>query len=229
MNVQHFMTQDPVAVDVADSCADVAHLMKQRGLGAVVVLQNGRVAGILTDRQLAIDGCSDERHPRDIPAAEVMTPNPATLTLEDNLFSAVDTFRSAGVVHRIPVVNAEKELLGVVSLSDLAVIAKDLIDAIMLDQTHHAMQEAQVLTGGKRIVKHIRRPTKLERLPREQELRVVTQSSIGAPASRERTKTGRDVGEHGRRGRTSDPMPARTGSREGRRRGSTRATRKRAP
>src|SRR5687768_5107596 len=134
MNVEHFMTKDPIACDVDDSCEDVATLMRDKSIGTVVALRNGRVAGIITDRQLAVRICADGRSASDVKAREVMTTNPATLTPEDNLFSAIDTLRSAGVVSRLPVVNAENELIGLVSLSDIALIAKDLIDAVLLDQ-----------------------------------------------------------------------------------------------
>lgn len=214
MNVEHFMTKDPIACEFDDSCRDVAKLMRDKGIGAVVVLRNGRVAGIVTDRQLAVKVLAEGKD-ADSKVREVMTTNPATLTLEDNLFSAIDSLRSAGVVSRLPVVNAENQLIGLVSLSDIALIAKDLIDAVLLDQTHHALEEARVLTGAKRLVDKIRRPTKTDRLLRKQETIPVTRSSVG-----QRLKAGRRTGAP-RRG------TARTGQTVGTRRGSTRRVRKR--
>jgi hypothetical protein len=89
--------------------------------------------------------------------------------------------RSAGVVRRLPVVNANKELIGIVSISDIAVVAQDLVDGVLLEATHNAMNEARVLTGAKRIVKEIRRPTKADRLMPEQETRPVTEATRGGP------------------------------------------------
>jgi|GEM_PF-965399 len=203
MNVEHFMTKDPVACDVEDTAEDVATLMRDRNIGAVVVLQNGRVAGLITDRQLAVNVLAERKSANTVYARDIMTPRPATLTLDDNLFSAVDTLRSAGVAHRVPVVNAENELIGLVSLSDIALIAKDLIGAVLLDETHHALEEARVLTGGKRLADQLRRPTKLDRLTRKQETTPVVRSSVGQGG-----KAGRDT-RHARSVRRT-PTPRRT-------------------
>lgn len=182
MHVEHFMTKDPVACNVNDPVEVVARLMRDKGIGYVVCLRNGRVAGCVTDRQLAVSVLA-EGLPSDTPVEDVMTADPATVNLDDTLFSVVDTLRSAGVVRRVPVVNDAEQLVGVVSISDVAVIAKDLIEAVLLEETHNAMEEAKVLTGAKRIVKDIRRPTKMDRLPPDQATRSVTEGATeGTPA-----------------------------------------------
>lgn len=173
MHVEHFMTKNPVACDANEPVEGVARLMRDKGVGSVVVLRNGKVAGIVNDRQLAI-GILAEGLGADTPVEDVMTTDPACLTLEDSIFSAIDTLRSAGVVRRVPVVNANRELIGVVSISDIAVIAKDLVDGVFLQETHNAMSEVKILTGAKRVVKEIRRPTKTDQLPPGQEIRPVT-------------------------------------------------------
>jgi CBS domain-containing protein len=184
IGVEEFMTKNPVAVDVDQSVGDVARLMRDKNVGSVVVLRGGKVAGIATDRALLLETVAENRSAADTRVGDVMTPAPAKLTLEDNIFSAIDTMRSAGVVRRVPVVNAENELLGVVSISDIALIAKDLVDAVMLEETHHAMEEAHILTGAKRMVRKIRRPTRLERMPAEQEVRPLTSPTPPGPPGR---------------------------------------------
>lgn len=182
MHVEHIMTKNPVACDASTTLLEAARLMREKGVGCVVVLQQGKVVGLVTDRQLTVEGLASGKGP-EAPVSEVMTANPATLTLDDNIFSAIDTMRSAGVARRIPVVNAEKELLGLVSISDIALVAKDLVDAVLLEETHHAMQETRVLTGAKRFVDVMRRPTKAERLPRQQEIRPVTSPTPPGPSA----------------------------------------------
>lgn len=178
MHVEHFMTKDPVACDANEPIEGVARLMRDKGVGCVVVLRNGRVVGLVTDRQIAVGGIA-EGMGADTPVEEIMTTDPACLTEQDNVFSALDTMRSAGVVRRLPVVNANKELIGIVSISDIAPIAKDLIDAILLEELQHSTSEAQVVTGAKRIIKDIRRPTQLDKLPPDQETRPVTEATRG--------------------------------------------------
>lgn len=183
MHVEHFMTKNPVACEVDTPIVDVAAQMRDKGVGSVIVLRNGKVAGIITDRQIVVTAVASG-DVSNVKAQDVMTENPATLTLDDNLFSVIDTFRSAGVVRRAPVVNEQKELIGVVSVSDVAVIARDLIDGILLEETHNALEKVHVLTGAKRVVKDIRRPTKTDRLPPDQEIRPVTTATPPGPPGR---------------------------------------------
>ena len=190
MHVEHFMTRNPVACDVNEPVEGVARLMRDKGVGSVVVLRGGKVAGIVTDRQLAV-GVLGEGLGAETPVEEVMTKDPACLTLEDTLFSVLDTMRSAGVVRRVPVVNADRELVGIVSISDVAVIAKDLIDAVLLEETHNAMNEVKVLTGAKSIVKDMRRPASGAGPVRQK----------GAPSMDETTAAGGGRNPGGKQGR----------------------------
>src|SRR5438067_1944383 len=83
MHVEHFMTKNPVACDANEPVESVARLMRDKGVGCVVVLRNGKVAGIVNDRQLAI-GVLGEGLGADTPVEEVMTTDPGCVTLEDS-------------------------------------------------------------------------------------------------------------------------------------------------
>ena len=177
------MTKDPVACDANEPVENVARLMRDKGVGCVVVLRNKKVAGIVTDRMLATSVVADGLG-HDTAVADVMHPDPACVSLNDNVFAVIDTMRSAGVVRRVPVVDEREQLVGIVSISDIAVIAKDLTDAMFLETTHNAMQEAKVLTGAKRIVKDIRRPTKGDRLPPDQVTRTIEEGTPQGPPAK---------------------------------------------
>lgn len=168
------MTRNPVACDVNDSVEVAAKHMRDKGVGCIVALENGAVRGLLTDRQIATHVLAEGKG-KETKIGDVMTPNPATLSLDDNIFAAVDTMRSANLARRVPVVNDQKQLIGIVSVSDLAVIAKDLVEHILLESTHHALEETKILTGAKSLVKDIRRPTKTDRLPPKQSIKAVTE------------------------------------------------------
>lgn len=173
MHVEHFMTKDPVTCDTDTTLADVAALMEERGVGCVVVLTNGKLAGLVTDRQVCCKGFGRGLGP-DARVSEILPEgNPAAVGLDDNIFAVVDTMRSAGVARRVPVITPDATVVGIVSISDIAVIAKDLIDAVLLEEAHNAMDEAKVLTGAKRIVKDIRSPTKTDRQPPGQQTKEV--------------------------------------------------------
>lgn len=205
MHVEHFMTKDPVACDDTDTAGTVGQLMGDKGVGSVVVLRGGKVAGMVTDRQLACCVLGEGLGP-DTPVSEFMTENPAKLTLDDTIFTAVDTLRSAGVVRRVPVVNHHDELVGIVSISDIAVVAEKLVDALMLEAKHTALHEAHLLTGGKRVARELRRPslTTTGGLP-EQETRPVLHATTDRGAA-ERTPERRPEAPKGILGQLSSAL-----------------------
>lgn len=157
MRVQHFMTRNPVACEASTPIRDVAEMMRENNVGAVVVLRTGKVDGIVTDRDLALRVVAEGGN-IDAPVDEVMTKDPGRVHVGENIFAVLDTMRSSDVARRVPVVNQEDELVGLVSISDVAVIAKRLLDGVLLEQTHHALNEPHVETGGKRIIRRIRSP-----------------------------------------------------------------------
>lgn len=170
------MTKEPVACDASEPVTHAAQLMRDKNVGCVVALENGRASGMVTDRDIAMCVADEDT---DCTVEDVMHRELGRIRPDDDLFHAVDTFRSAGVVRRLPVVNDRDELVGLLSISDLAVVAQDLLGAIMLEETSEA-QRPHILTGGKSVVKRIRRPSKADQLP-ERETHVVGPASPGAP------------------------------------------------
>lgn len=157
MLVKRLMTRDPVACKTTDGVAEVARLMRSKGVGFVVALRGSKVAGIVTDRQLALRVVAEGSDPRDLKAQDVMTHDPATIRPDADLLEAIATMREAGVVRRLPVVDARGRLVGVLSLSDIAVILREIFDAFLLEETRHALTEARVPTGGKAVGKLARK------------------------------------------------------------------------
>lgn len=180
MNVEDIMTKEPVACDVQDPIRHAARLMRDKGVGCIVGLRNDTVAGILTDRDVCL-AFAEERD--DETVEEVMTMEVGRLNPDDSVFHAVDVFRSAGVVRRLPVVNRNDQLVGLLSIADLAVVAQDLNQAIYLEETHNALDDARIMTGAKEFSKVIRRPTKEGRLPPPREARPVGPATLGTAKS----------------------------------------------
>jgi CBS domain-containing protein len=139
--------------------------MANRAVGSVVVLQDGRVIGLVTDRLLARECLAKNYSPRSS-VRGVMIRDVALLSPDDTIFAACDTMRSAHFAQRIPVVGPGRELLGIIGIEDIAAVAKDLVNAI-LDKELHKAKRARALTGAKRVAKSIRRPTKAHKLPAE--------------------------------------------------------------
>lgn len=120
MQVREFMTKDVSYCDPATNAATAAELMWDRNCGALPVVENGgRVAGIVTDRDLFIALGTQNRLPADLRVGEVMTPDPVLCSPEDDIETALHTM-AEWQVRRLPVVDKTGALRGILSLHDIA-------------------------------------------------------------------------------------------------------------
>lgn len=116
--VQEIMAGDPVAVSPKTSMAEAARLMRDRHIGDVLLTENGKLRGLVTDRDITVRGVA-EQHSADTPVGELCSPDLVYCAPEDEVDRAVTLMREHAV-RRLPVVDHDR-LVGVVSLGDLAV------------------------------------------------------------------------------------------------------------
>ena len=120
MNVAQLMNQTVEACRPEDSLASAAGKMWDRDIGCLpVVGGDGKVVGIVTDRDICMAGYTQGRPLSDIPASVAMSKTLYTCRSDDALIEAEETMRSQQV-RRLPVLDANGNLAGIVSLNDLA-------------------------------------------------------------------------------------------------------------
>jgi CBS domain-containing protein len=108
--------------DATESVFQAAERMHQRTVGALVILDGERrPIGIVTDRDLAIRAIARCRDPFTTTVAEVMTPRPKTIAEESSIEEALLLMRS-GAFRRVPVVDREDRLVGMVTLDDVLML-----------------------------------------------------------------------------------------------------------
>jgi CBS domain-containing protein len=116
MEVSEIMSTDLVTVGPEYNVADVASLMRSRKIGSVIVLEDDRVLGILTERDiLGVVGSGED--PKNVAAHEALTDDLITIGPEEPVEEAANEMVRAGVRH-LPVI-ADEELIGIVSMRDL--------------------------------------------------------------------------------------------------------------
>jgi CBS domain-containing protein len=115
--VQELMTKNPVTLPPSASAAEAAKLMKENDIGDVLVCEQDRLCGIVTDRDLAIRCVADGESVHE-PIGEFCSTDVVTLAPDDEVKRAVETMKEHAI-RRIPIVDGER-LVGVVSLGDLA-------------------------------------------------------------------------------------------------------------
>jgi CBS domain-containing protein len=122
MLAREIMTPNPVTVTPADSVRKAADIMREYNIGAVPVVEMGKASmlrGIITDRDIAIR-CTCEAHSPLCLVAQHMTPLPLqTVRPEEDVHEVIEKMERAQV-RRIPVVNAQGELLGIIAQADVA-------------------------------------------------------------------------------------------------------------
>lgn len=112
--------------DVNDIVINVVRYMVERHIGAVAVTDQGKLAGIFSERDLMRRVVAEGRDPKSLRVSEVMTRNPLTVRPDDGLDFAMDLMKEHGFRH-LPVV-ADGEISGLISMRDLlanAVVEKD--------------------------------------------------------------------------------------------------------
>jgi len=117
-SIEEVMMSNPRTVDAGDSVADAARIMAEADIGAVIVVDDGQVCGIVTDRDIAVRAVAEGRDPSSTKVSEVATGSPKTLSPDESVEDAEKAMREQDV-RRLPVVEDGRPV-GIVSLGDVA-------------------------------------------------------------------------------------------------------------
>jgi len=118
--VRDVMTPHPVTVSPDSLLIDAAEQMRNRDIGDVIVLdEDGRLRGIVTDRDIVVRALADGQEASITTVGEVCSPDVVTVDVDDDVDEVV-RLMSERAVRRIPVID-QGLLVGVVSLGDLAI------------------------------------------------------------------------------------------------------------
>ena len=116
--VRDIMSAAPVCMAPGDSVSAAATAMKQHAIGTVLVLTDGRLSGLVTDRDITVRVLAENRDPRITPIGDICSGELVVLDPDDDLAQAARLVRDRGV-RRIPVLRNGTPV-GVVSSGDLA-------------------------------------------------------------------------------------------------------------
>ena len=123
MKVSECMSKDVRIASPAWSICDAARAMKQIDSGFLPVGENDRLVGMVTDRDIAVRAVAEGKGP-DTQVRDIMT-DEVIYCFDDDDLDAVATKMCDRKVRRLPVLNRDKRLVGVVSLGDLSQSPED--------------------------------------------------------------------------------------------------------
>ena len=115
--IREVMTAELITVEPSTSVAAAVTVMGMQGVGAVLVIENGRLEGIFTERDL-VRALSHDIGAASQPITQWMTPNPVTVGPETSVERALEIML-AGKFRHLPVTDGE-QVVGVVSIRDLS-------------------------------------------------------------------------------------------------------------
>jgi CBS domain-containing protein len=119
MKVSDIMTRDVRLASPSQKLREVAAEMEKNDIGALPVGENDRLVGMITDRDIAVRGISHGLGP-DAAVRDVMTKD-IRYCFEDQDIEELAQNMADEQIRRMPVLNHEKRLVGIISLCDLAV------------------------------------------------------------------------------------------------------------
>ena len=129
--VHEVMTDSPRCVTPETPVAEAARLMKSEDVGSLPILEGEKLTGIVTDRDIVIQAVAEGKNPSGMPVREVASRDLVTIGQDEDLSEALRLMASHQV-RRIPVVDQDNRLVGVVAQADVAREAKDKDSGQML-------------------------------------------------------------------------------------------------
>jgi CBS domain-containing protein len=152
MKIGDICTRNAVTVSPAATLAEVARLMRDRNVGAVIVtkapLDQPVAVGIITDRDIACTQLDRHSDLNSLSAGEAMTRNPLVVNEEESLSAAIGRMRERGV-RRAPVVSMHGALVGLISTDDLLpIVARELVQLARVASLQPRQEAVRKVASG---------------------------------------------------------------------------------
>lgn len=118
-SVREVMTPQPVLLKDSASAVDAARAMRDQDIGDVIVVKNGEICGVVTDRDIVVRAIAESRDPASVTLGEICSTDVATVEAGDDV-EKVEKMMREKAIRRVPVVESGRPV-GIISLGDLAV------------------------------------------------------------------------------------------------------------
>jgi CBS domain-containing protein len=130
--IRDLMTENPSSCERSTSVAEAAKVMARENVGSVPVVEDGRLVGVVTDRDLVVRVLAEGRDPQSTTVGEIASSELVTLSPDDGLDQALQLL-ARHQVRRLPVVEGER-LVGIVAQADIARHADEVQTGEVVEQ-----------------------------------------------------------------------------------------------
>lgn len=119
--IKSIVREQVVSASPDISITDLAQLMEEENVGSVVIVEEERPQGIVTDRDIMIEVVGHDQDSASMTAADVMSEDLVTVDIESGIFEVLRTMEDASV-RRIPAVDSDGNLAGIVTFDDFVIL-----------------------------------------------------------------------------------------------------------
>jgi CBS domain-containing protein len=123
-HISDVMTSNPRGVETSTPVADAARIMKAEDVGSVPIVEGNRLVGMLTDRDVAIRVVAEGKDPQSTTAGQIASRDLVTIDPQQDLDEALQLM-ARHQVRRLPVVEEDGRLVGIVAQADVAQVGDD--------------------------------------------------------------------------------------------------------
>jgi signal-transduction protein with cAMP-binding, CBS, and nucleotidyltransferase domain len=116
--IKDIMTASPITLTADRPVTDAATAMKENGIGDVIVMTDGKMCGLVTDRDIVVRVIAQGREPQTTKLGDVCSRDIESVGPDDDVDRVIDLVRKRSI-RRVPVVDSGKPV-GIVSIGDLA-------------------------------------------------------------------------------------------------------------
>jgi CBS domain-containing protein len=131
MKVRDVMTKEPVVIESNKSVKEAARLLKDKKVSSLLVVKKEEIVGIVTERMIALSVAGEGKDPVKTKISEVMDENLISVPPDMELSRAAFLLEELEIRY-LPVVE-EGKLVGILSISDIASVVRDLVDCILTE------------------------------------------------------------------------------------------------
>jgi CBS domain-containing protein len=118
MSLMNFCRKSLVRISPDASIVEACRLMEQKNVGCLIAEREGKLCGIVTDRDIALRVAGAQKNPQETSVLEIMTPDPIRISVDKDLHHLTSLMHTYHV-RRVPIVNGYDTAVGIVTLDDL--------------------------------------------------------------------------------------------------------------
>lgn len=128
MSLQKFCERPVITISPEQNIVEACQLLRDKNIGCLLAVEDGKLRGILTDRDIALSVAGTKKDPQQTKVREVMTINPMSIPVNRKI-SDLTALMHSRHVRRMPIVDANEKVIGLVTLDDLLILfSNEMVD-----------------------------------------------------------------------------------------------------